>query len=88
MSQRTSDEVLEMARQEIAARKAQETPEREVREMPWRYAFLGLVGALLLGLIAWPGMPLDRKMYSVVLGGGAQSDTVEGRGLDLPVCAR
>jgi hypothetical protein len=88
MSQRTSDEVLEMARQEIAARKALETPERQVREMPWRYAFLGLVGALLLGLIAWPGMPLDRKMYSVVHGVCAQIHNVQVGGLDLPLCAR
>jgi hypothetical protein len=88
MSQRTSDEVLEMARQEIAARKAQETPEQQVREMPWRYAFLGLVGALLLGLIAWPGMPLDRKMYSVVHGVCAQIHNVQVGGLDLPLCAR
>ncbi len=88
MSQRTSDEVLEMARQEIAARKAQESPERRLREMPWRYAFMGLVGALLLGLIAWPGMPLDRKMYSVVHGVCAQIHNVQVGGIDLPLCAR
>ena len=88
MTQRTSEEVLEMARQEIAARNAQESPERRLRELPWRYAFLGLVGALLLGLIAWPGMPLDRKMYSVVHGVCAQIHNVQVGGIDLPLCAR
>lgn len=88
MSQRTSDEILEIARREIAARKAQATEERKSRELPWRYAFFGLVGALLLGLIAWPGVPLDRKMYSVVHGVCAQIHNVQVGGLDLPLCAR
>ena len=88
MSQRTSDEILEMARQEIAARKVQATVERKAHESPWRYAFTGLVGALLLGLIAWPGVPLDRKMYSVVHGVCAQIHNVQVGGLDLPLCAR
>jgi uncharacterized membrane protein len=88
MSQRTSDEILEMARQEIAARKVQASAERKAHESPWRYAFVGLVGTLLLGLIAWPGMPLDRKMYSVVHGVCAQIHNVQVGGLDLPLCAR
>jgi hypothetical protein len=88
MSQQTSDEILEMARREIAARKVQATEERKYRDLPWRYAFFGLIGALLLGLIAWPGMPLDRKMYSVVHGVCAQIHNVQVGGLDLPLCAR
>jgi predicted membrane protein DUF2085 len=88
MSQRTSDEILEMARQEIATRKVQASAERKAHESPWRYAFAGLVGALLLGLIAWPGVPLDRKMYSVVHGVCAQIHNVQIGGLDLPLCAR
>jgi uncharacterized membrane protein len=88
MSQRTSDEILEMARREIAARKMQATEERKTRDLPWRYAFFGLIGALLLGLIAWPGMPLDRKMYSAVHGVCAQIHNVQVGGLDLPLCAR
>jgi uncharacterized membrane protein len=88
MSQRTSDEILELARQEIAARKTQVATERQDRELPWRYAFFGLAGALLLGLVAWPGLPLDRKMYSVVHGVCAQIHNVQVGGLDLPLCAR
>ena len=88
MSQHTSDEILEMARQEIAARKTRRATERQAHELPWRYAFFGLVGALLLGLVAWPGLPLDRKMYSVVHGVCAQIHNVRVGGLDLPLCAR
>jgi uncharacterized membrane protein len=88
MGQQTSDEILERARQEIAARKLQAAGERKFRELPWRYAFFSLAGVLLLGLIAWPGIPLDRKMYSVVHGVCAQIHNVQVGGLDLPLCAR
>jgi hypothetical protein len=88
MSDRTSDEILELARKEIAARKAQASETRLTRESAWRYGFFGLAGALLLSLIAWPGLPLDRKMYSVVHGVCAQIHNVQVGGLDLPLCAR
>ena len=88
MSDRTSDEILELARKEIAARKAQASETRLTRESAWRYGFFGLTGALLLSLVAWPGIPLDRKMYSVVHGVCAQIHNVRVGGLDLPLCAR
>ena len=84
----TSEEILELARGDIAARKAQGAALRSVRELPWRYALFGLVGALLLGLLAWPGMPLEWKMYAVVHGVCAQAHTVDMAGLRLPLCAR
>jgi hypothetical protein len=88
MSDRTSDEILELARKEIAARKVQASETRLTRESAWRYGFFGLAGALLLSLVAWPGVPLDRKMYSVVHGVCAQIHNVRVGGLDLPLCAR
>jgi uncharacterized membrane protein len=88
MSQQTSEEILEMARKEIAMRKAQASEQRTTREFSWRYAFFGLLGGLLLGLLAWPGVPLDRKMYSVVHGVCAQIHNVQVGGVDLPLCAR
>lgn len=88
MSNRSSDEILEMARSDIAARKAQGIAARSVRELPWRYALIGMAGALLLGLLAWPGMPLEWKMYAVVHGVCAQAHTVDMAGMRLPLCAR
>src|SRR4051812_25453786 len=88
MAERTNDEILEMARQEVAARKARTARERTTREVPWRYAFFGLLGALLLGLVAWPGTPLNWKMYAVVHGVCAQVHNVQVGGLQLPLCAR
>jgi hypothetical protein len=88
MSDRTSDEILELARKEIAARKVQASETRLTRESAWRAGFFGLAGALLLSLVAWPGVPLDRKMYSVVHGVCAQIHNVRVGGLDLPLCAR
>jgi hypothetical protein len=66
MPERTSEEILEMARGEIAARKAHSIALRSMRELPWRYAFIGLAGVLLLGLLAWPG--LVTVLYLLALG--------------------
>ena len=88
MADRTSEEILEMARSDIAARKTQTITARSLRELPWRYALFGMAGALLLGLLAWPGMPLEWKMYAVVHGVCAQAHTVDMAGMRLPLCAR
>src|SRR5258707_11244949 len=88
MGQPKPNGVLEMARQGIAVRKVQASGERKAHNSPCRAALIGLGGALLLGLIAWPGMPLDRKMYSVVHGVCAQIHNVQVGGLNLPLCAR
>ncbi|KPV53146.1 hypothetical protein SE17_11305 [Kouleothrix aurantiaca] len=88
MNERTSDEIIEMARGEMSARRVQQAETRGLRELPWRYALFGLAGVLLLGLLAWPGMPLEWKMYAVVHGVCAQAHTVDMAGLRLPLCAR
>lgn len=86
--QHTPDEILEMARREVSARHEQERTTKLHRDSPWRYAFIGLAGALLLGLLAWPGAALNWKMYAVVHGVCAQIHNVEVGGLQLPICAR
>lgn len=88
MSERSSEDIIRMAQQQIAARKQQEREEQPARERPWRYAFVGLAGALLLGLLAWPGAPVNWKMYAVVHGVCAQIHNVELGGAQLPLCAR
>jgi uncharacterized membrane protein len=88
MTDRSSEEIIEMARGEIAARKLRVDEERGRRELPWRYAFAGLAATLLLGLLAWPGMPLEWKMFAVVHGVCAQAHTVVMAGMRLPLCAR
>jgi uncharacterized membrane protein len=88
MTEHSSEEILEMARGEIAARKQRGAEERGLRELPWRYAFIGLAVTLLLGLLAWPGAPLEWKMFAVVHGVCAQAHTVDMAGLRLPLCAR
>jgi uncharacterized membrane protein len=88
MSEPTSEDIIKMARGEITSRKVAAAEQRGLRELPWRYAFIGLAGALLLGLLAWPGMPLEWKMFAVVHGVCAQAHTVDMAGLRLPLCAR
>ncbi len=88
MSERTSEEILELARGEIAARQLRGIEQRSLRDMPWRYGFIGLGLALLVGLLAWPGAPLEWKMYAVVHGVCAQAHTVDMAGVRLPLCAR
>lgn len=88
MSDRTSDEIIEQARREISERKEQAIGQRVRRELPWRYLFLGMAAALLLGLLAWPGAALNWKMYAVVHGVCAQVHNVNVGGVQLPLCAR
>lgn len=88
MSDQTTEEILDLARQEIAARKIHTSEERSFRELPWRYAFGGLLATLLLGLLTWPSAPLNWKMYAAVHGVCAQIHNVELGGLQLPLCAR
>lgn len=83
--ERTSEEIIELARREIAARKERE---RSGREVPWRFAFVGLLGAILVGMLLWPGAPLHWKMYAAVHGVCAQVHNVALGGEQLPLCAR
>ncbi len=88
MSNYTGDDVVEMARRRITERDEQASEARGARELPWRYAFLGLLGALLLGLLFWPGLPFEQKLYAVGHGICAQEHAVSLAGLRLPICAR
>lgn len=95
MSEKTPDEVLELARRQIATRReaeqhqqmqTQQTQTR--RERPWRYIFLGVMGTLLLALLFTPGLPLQWKMYAVVHGVCAQQHNIFIGELQVPICAR
>jgi uncharacterized membrane protein len=88
MNERTSEEIIELARREVASRKVQEQEARGERESAWRFVFIGLLGTLLLGLLLWPSAPLHWKMYAVVHGVCAQIHNVEVGGVQLPMCAR
>jgi uncharacterized membrane protein len=95
MSDPTPDEVIRLAQQQLAARRAaddlqeQAGFETNVRaERPWRRIFLGLFGVLLAALIFWPGQPLEWKMYAVVHGVCAQQHNIFLGDLQFPLCAR
>ncbi len=96
MDNQTGEDIIEMARQQIAVRKEHVIEERGQRELPWRYAFFGMVIVLLLGVLAWPSSPRDDwsgttagwNMYAVVHGVCAQVHNVELGGMQLPLCAR
>ncbi|HEU4328293.1 MAG TPA: DUF2085 domain-containing protein [Roseiflexaceae bacterium] len=88
MSNYTGDDIVEMARRRITERDEQVSEARGKREVSWRYAFLGLLGALLLALLFWPGLPLEQKLYAVGHGICAQEHAVSLAGLRLPICAR
>ncbi len=83
--ERSSEEIIELARREIAARKERE---RSGRDIPWRFAFIGLLGAILAGMLFWPGTPLNWKMYAAVHGVCAQVHNVSLGSEQLPLCAR
>lgn len=95
MSENPPDEVLELARRQMAARREAEqiqqmqTQQTQTqRERPWRYIFLGIMGTLLLALLFTPGLPLQWKMYAVVHGVCAQQHNIFIGELQVPICAR
>lgn len=95
MTEKTPDEILELAQQRITLRREEERlyMEREYqeqadRERPWRYAFLAATGVLLVGLLLTPGMPLDQKMAVVLQGMCSQQHNIVMGGLTFPICAR
>jgi uncharacterized membrane protein len=95
MSEKPPDEVLELARRQMAARREAEqiqqmqTQQTQTqRERPWRYIFLGIMGTLLLALLFTPGLPLQWKMYAVVHGVCAQQHNIFIGELQVPICAR
>ncbi|HEU5088800.1 MAG TPA: DUF2085 domain-containing protein [Roseiflexaceae bacterium] len=84
-----TDEVLQRARQQIAERKdVQRELHVSAGERPWRIMFLSLLAVLVLGLVLWPGAPLEWKMYAAVHGVCAQVHNVQLGGMQLPLCAR
>lgn len=84
MNERTPDQAFRAAPAAVQLR-----PERSASsERPWLYAFLGFGGALLLGLLFTPGMPLEWKMYAVVHGICAQQHNIFLGNLQFPLCAR
>ncbi|NJN18709.1 MAG: DUF2085 domain-containing protein [Oscillochloris sp.] len=88
----TADEVLQRAREEIAARRAEEYANRRVPDerakLPWKRVFLIVSGLLLLALLFSPGAPLEWKMYAVVHGVCAQQHNIFLGELQFPLCAR
>jgi uncharacterized membrane protein len=94
MSERSSEEIVQLAQQRLAERQAQERQQAAAAVTAagsgrgWRLAFAALLGVMLLGLLIWPGTPLNWKMYAVVHGVCAQIHNVELGGAQLPLCAR
>jgi uncharacterized membrane protein len=91
----TPDEIMRLAQQEIAQRRAEAEAQQELalgmaggRERPWRLFFAGLFAVLLAALLFWPGQPLEWKMYAVVHGVCAQQHNIFVGGLQFPLCAR
>ncbi len=95
MSDQQTEQVLELARERVAARheaheqmRATERQERLNGERPWRFFFLGALGTLLLGLLLAPGLPLNQKLLVVMQGVCSQEHNLFLAGLQLPICAR
>lgn len=84
----SADDIIRIAQQRVHERKIETRAQGIARSSIWRSIFLGLTAALLLGLIFWPSMPLNWKMYAVVHGVCAQVHNVDVGGVQLPLCAR
>lgn len=94
MSEPTPDDVIRLAQQQVAQRRAEDEAIRAATltapaaERPWRTIFAGAFAVLLVALLFWPGQPLEWKMYAVVHGVCAQQHNIFMGGLQFPLCAR
>jgi uncharacterized membrane protein len=88
MSEKTPDDVIRLAHEQIAARRNDATHGRAQRETPWRWLFLSAFGVLMVALLFSPGAPLEWKMYAVVHGVCAQQHNIFLGNLQFPLCAR
>ncbi|WP_298821697.1 DUF2085 domain-containing protein [Chloroflexus sp.] len=87
MNQPSPEEILELARQRIAARRiAAGQPTRA--ERVWGLAFLFLLATLILIFVLWPGADLEWKLYAAVHGLVAQKHLIFLGEQPLPLCAR
>jgi uncharacterized membrane protein len=101
MSDPTTEDVIRLAQQQVAERRAAaqaaQDPTATVPRgsqdeakplRPWRWFFAGTFAVLLAALLFWPGQPLEWKMYAVVHGVCAQQHNIFVGGLQFPLCAR
>lgn len=95
MSDKSPEDILELARKRMATRREAERSAQATvratqatRERPWQVAFLAALGGLLLALLLAPGAALEWKLYAVVHGLVAQQHNVFLDGRQLPICAR
>ncbi len=92
MSNKSADEIVELARQRIAAnRQHQQMQHGQVRQHHdylWRTTWLAVLGILSLSLLALPGVPLQWRLYAIVHGLVAQQHNIFVGGMQLPLCAR
>ncbi len=93
MSEPTTEDVIRLAQQQLAERRAaaqaaQDPTAAAPRERRWRWFFAGAFATLLAALLFWPGQPLEWKMYAVVHGVCAQQHNIFMGDLQFPLCAR
>ncbi len=96
MSEKSAEEVKQMAQERIRQRQGSDSdtptvnPAQQVVDetAPWRFAFVSMIGVLLLGLLLAPGFSLDQKMYIVLHGMCSQQHNIALGNIQFPICAR
>lgn len=92
MRQPPPDEIVELARERIAARRDAERATNDLiaarRDRRWGVAFLLLLSTLLLTFVLWPGATLEWKLFAAVHGLVAQKHLIFLGERPLPLCAR
>lgn len=81
-----TQEILDLARRDIAARRAAAENARSHR--PWLWAFVALSSTILIGLMLLPIRGLDYRLQMLVHGVCAQAHYLEIGALRMPLCAR
>lgn len=88
MNEPQPDEILALARERLAAQRADDRTMRPSAEQRWGWLFVSLLTLLLVGFVFWPGADLERKLFVSVSGLVTQKHLVFMGERPLPLCAR
>lgn len=83
-----TQDLLELARRDLARRHHQELEQAAAQQRPWLYAFVGLSLTLLLGVMFLPISTLEQRLQMIVAGVCAQQHFLYIGTYTMPLCAR
>lgn len=83
-----TQEIIELARRDVARRRHNEMAQSATQQQPWLYAFLGVSVTLLIGIFFLPFGTLADRLQMIAHGVCAQQHYLTLGSYTMPLCAR